>query len=493
MTDRNLGVALASPLLLALLCGCLASEDSVTIPVPRLGDRYVYSTGDGGSLVAEVKEVALRPDAFGKPFESLIVAWTYSTPAPQATSFGFEESISLADRRIVQQVATCGSPQGETLEGPWYCNGTRLEVNFGAGGLPGGFGSSPFWGRTIAPGNAAVPIDSLADPRTRLDLTGKATSFEGRTCVAFEGTVPPQEMPRVLPWTGAGSAMTLCEGLALPVKFSPLFRGPVPFTGDGLGEHVLQEYRPGTGTAGLGDQPVARRQETGLQRLDSPHYAAGNDAGLFFDPSEAHAEARNLSEEYRSLSDAGASVISFLYLTTEWTDIADAYRQDRGKAILWLVAADGEGMTITVEKSVQRVAIDLPPRYAALDDAPVSFASAPNINPEQAPLQNALDRFYGFRGHGEDVEPAIIGFSQHGLIQPSWSNHAKVEMRTSGYDLFVESEDPEAEASGLISFYHPYYFVVDGATGGLLWIHALPSELANLDAAFGGNQSESAA
>jgi hypothetical protein len=453
--------------------GCMDSSENLGIPAPRLGDWFRYVGEGGGTLTATISSIENRRDGFLQSHESLIAELRYSTGSQ---SFDFEEAIALSDRRVVQQSADCGAIEAES-ESQWHCADDRATVHFSASGLPGAFGTSPFWGGKIPKASLALPIDTPETSGGLLNLQLIDQAHQDSGCATFAAS-RQGPIPRALPWTlSGGGQFTICAGISFPTHFVIPFAPSVPVT-ERLVNFTLQDHGSGNGDAVVFPEESLSRSNVGpVAPLPEPRYLGNNDANLPFEPSQAHLAARNLSAEYRARSDDGQLVVSFSHTCCGEVDTLDGVQNVRtATASLVIVDAQGNGLQVVLEKRMTTVGfVPLPPDYSLVDTRAASLGKSHAPLASQATLSAFVSRLPEI-GWAE-MEWIGVDLSVDPAFRPEWARRAHLEAKSSGYEMVILARPPTATDGSGLTVYAPYMAAMDGTTGSFLWFDIQSDEL----------------
>lgn len=456
--------------LAALLPGCSGPNGAVRVGLPSLGDKADYEGSDGSRLVVTADRVETRTDGTGTPHDSLIVLfqWTPGTARDRGdASFDFEEAVSLASGRIVQQVARCAIPATSSLASPVACYDERRLVLMAPGGMPGGLGMGPAWGSGLVPASLPLLVDPVDGAVAAVNLVLRSSSRSG--CANQEAAEWPQARTiRMLPWTVLGN-LTVCPGQPFPERFTGLLPhfslfatgdpGPVSF-------HLVSLRR--------GSEPVEFRTEqfvpavVALPMWGEPYYVNGVGQASPFTTQEAHATA-NRDPAYAALMDNGAVVESFSWRNKAGSsDLLGQRQSTTYSGVLVATAATGESREVEVEKIVTATAGMPNTTYRVVAARDLPLTTPPLAIPSQIQIDAAtVEAGRLIPGH----RLYRAGFTHNLRFEThSWAAFDQDAKRLIGYDLrvdFNQALEGESASTGVRTEI-PFRAIFDGPTGAIL-------------------------
>lgn len=448
-------------------------NSAITVPWPREGVTWRYETRDGAWLELTVGGTVERRDAWLQERAGVDLDVVYQTGKYPAH---FEETVDTETGLIIQQWARCHTTPRDDGDCPRE-NGLVLTAS---GGLPGGLGAGPFWGRTLHPTETTVELRTPLSGNQNVTYTVTKTQNTGsaRSCVELE---PADLDPGlfVLDFTAGLGPFTLCEGRAFPAEFQTL--------GDQRFQLTRVEGQPSGSIATSRGKP-ANPPPPPVARVDRelPLYATHEEVDTNFTTEEAHRIARERVEAYGRLFERGqdTTLVHSLFRETSYrrsdetglTGSSTTYTRE-------LIAIDASGATVEVivEKQVERPGrapgtkettyrIEETERGQAREPFPIPSG----LPSEGANLEEAIQI-------GEELTGERVGdFPTFGLratvLGEPWITHDQ-DWRLSSSSLQIFHEDPSPDRSGGLSVGTPYRSWFDDRTGTVMWLDANRSTL----------------
>lgn len=321
-SHKPIALGLVLVFVTASLSGCLfsTSEESMPVNQPAPGETYHYMGEDQTELIALISKVSNRYDGFMRTHESIIIDYILEPAELRYSmsdgnkSFHFQEAIENHERLISQQYADCGFRMslstGAGGEQEYDCY-RRANVLFGGMGLPGGLGSSVFWGEKVKTGTLQIETHHIDPILGQLTYVAEPESTKWGDCLKIESEGIYDHHFRGLPWTVITGPFTLCPDYALPVKFT--LEVPLADTqGEHQGERI--EFRL-TNTEESEQHPIFESpgMESGwsdseslrpLHQWGQPFPLDAPEPDWPFTSIEAHEAGLEQSKLYRSLFEA---------------------------------------------------------------------------------------------------------------------------------------------------------------------------------------------
>lgn len=497
LSHRSLPIV--AVLLVPLLAGCISpgtppadgadGSAVVDVPPPAAGATYAYEGDDGSRLVVTVNGTAMRLDGALDARRVLWISWTLTTPDrpnrnPSQTTFRFHEMLDPGSGRIVQQVAVCGVRwDGEApaeQEDDRGCYDERAAVIFSAAGLPGAFGAAPRWNRTLEAGEPVpTPTRPLGLGNATFRYATRPVESGNATCMRLEAGSAPTGVASGLHWTTVAGPVVMCEGMALPVRF----------TGWDGRTYNLVDHEPGANRLDVDRDPVARAVgPLGARSVSAPLLVADPSDPAKLTVREAHRVAVNRSDPYRRIWDEAEDPLltgTFFNNASGVSTVSPANQTvsrdtDRTRCVTVQDPARGRMAEACIEKDDADMLED-EPSYEVVEEREASVpvtVNASDIRARQASMRAALDlarRMFG-------SEP--IWWSQrHKVVASPWSPHRHAGedaylRRSNEYSLSVFFEDP-TPVSSLANI--PYQYRFDGPTRTLQWLYVNRSRLPLID------------
>lgn len=185
-----------------LASGCFGQAGTLVVPLPRVGDRVEYEQiidMPGGSQNASITLTVGGPHKISGPRGGLVDAMPirWESKYDNATSAGVYQ-VSLSGLRLVRQDSQCVAFIGQA------CDQNRTTYAYrNWPGMPWGWGSSLFQGRTWKPGERYTQTIEVSHVPVRLDFeVTRATSERATIRVVSNLSYAPNVISPIVAYSG---------------------------------------------------------------------------------------------------------------------------------------------------------------------------------------------------------------------------------------------------------------------------------------------------
>lgn len=494
MQGEAVPAVLAALVVVPALSGCLqAGGTPVPVPAPREGATYTYESRRGDRLTVRVDGTGNRVDGFLRDHEGVLFNWTYREPTTGFTYY-FEEAVDRATGWTIQHVAMCEGPKDLDGDDDRRCLDEHASVSFALGGLPGAFGAAPFWGSTVVSTDRTTvetrPYRWEADRQgfswgdAELAYEVHPTTVEGLECVelAADGFVggPDRDEAHLVslyPQPVVWGPFTLCEGLSLPVRFTSL---------DGTRYKMVSWDQRGSPIEleGSGDVWGSEGRPVPMRSVEPPLLVADPSADSPFPTREAHRKAQERVEVYAQLFEQDPPAL----LAESWwfksgesyipTEPVNARNTTWHTRRLTAFGQDGRGVFVEIRKKIERTPLGRTVNYSIEEVRNVTREVVPErdrYRDRQARLAPTIE--LGRNITGQPLSNLRVRVESSTYHSEWWSAENVRVNRSDGYINYIFYRDPTLVKTGMLRIEHPYRLIVDGPSGGILWLSLNRSRL----------------